>query len=203
MTAALPEHVALLAEHMLLRRHGLEGLLSAEMLEEALGDPKLRGAFAGGAFLAMGAAGSGGCFHRHEDALLVQLVGQKRWFVNKHGTLHKPLTDDEVRTGRARDLLRKLSPEEYWTCTQSPGDLMWVPEGTVQAGHPLFRFLFMGTHTQMSLSLSLSLSLTHTHTPHTPQQECGSLERSPNLPWNVRTACLPPPLPRASRALGR
>jgi len=128
-----------LAEQLLLRRHALEGLRSVEMLEEALADPELRGAFAGGAFLAMGAAGSGGCFHEHQDALLVQLVGQKRWFVNKcrrkHGTLHEPLTDDEVRTGRARDLLRKTSPEEHWTCTQSPGDLTWVPEGLVPLVH--------------------------------------------------------------------
>lgn len=119
-----------LNDRLLLLRHA-PAHWSGELLHEALWAGELRGALRGSAFLAMGVDESGGAFHQHLDALVVQLVGAKRWYISKHGRFHPPLTDDEVNHGLAAQIAAKLTPDDYWTCVQAAGELMWIPEGLV------------------------------------------------------------------------
>ena len=118
-------------DHLLVHRHGPTHW-DASSIKEFLSSPERRRGIRGGAYFTMGVASSGGPFHTHTDALLGVFAGRKRWFISRNGS-HVDLSADEFDHGRARQVIDKLHPHQYWICEQGPGELMWVPEGLVRA----------------------------------------------------------------------
>ena len=108
--------------------------------------------------LAMGPAGSGVYFHRHDAAVSVLSFGEKRWFFHPDLPGSPAMREDHVRRSEgflmpgasssgvlANQSLQKLDELGVASCVQRPGDLIYSPH--------------MWYHATTSLSETISVAL--------------------------------------------
>jgi len=79
----------------------------------------------------LGESGSGFPFHQHGEAILQLMTGRKRWWLLDAGkTPPSGYRYDMSQLKWVQQMLGKL-PESVkpWTCTQEPGEILYVPDG--------------------------------------------------------------------------
>ena len=79
--------------------------------------------------LSAGTWGNGRPFHAHGPALFALAFGSKRWFVRRPNATFEWQRFEVGRTNlRESEALPEGWEEQLWQCTQSAGDLVWVPD---------------------------------------------------------------------------
>ena len=79
----------------------------------------------------LGESGSGFPFHQHGEAILQLMTGRKRWWLlDAEKTPPSGYRHDMSQLRWVQQMLGKL-PESVkpWTCTQEPGEILYVPDG--------------------------------------------------------------------------
>lgn len=98
----------------------------------AAGDDKtMRQDFIDNPQFVLGESGSGFPFHQHGEAILQLLTGRKRWWLLDGGqTPPSGYRYDMSQLNWVQHTLPKLPPSvKPWTCTQEPGEILYVPDG--------------------------------------------------------------------------
>ena len=156
---ALPDELRSLSDWLYLMRHG-PAEWTPHQRRKFMSSSVLRRAVRSAPYLLLGVNGSGSDFHRHADALLGLLAGEKHWLITSTSATSS-LASPHMQPRNLFRLLRErgaLGTEdghasEYWQCLQRPGDVMWIPTGLSHA--VVNRGEVIGVSMQMSPGMPL------------------------------------------------